>query len=75
MARRVPHRQVPDWLIRVGSLFSPFLRQSLPELGKVKHVTGEKARQLLGWAPRTSEEAIVASAESLRRWQLLKDSH
>lgn len=35
--------------------------------------TAEKARRMLGWTPRSSEEAIVASAESLAQLGLLKD--
>ena len=34
--------------------------------------SNEKARQLLGWFPRTSEAAIIASAESLKEKGLLK---
>ena len=50
------------------------MKQILPELGKMKNATNEKARRLLGWAPRSNEEAIVATAESLVRLGLLKDS-
>jgi dihydroflavonol-4-reductase len=46
----------------------------LPQLGKVKNATSEKAQRLLGWAPRSNEEAIVATAESLLRLGLLKES-
>jgi dihydroflavonol-4-reductase len=46
----------------------------LPELAKVKNATNEKARRVLAWAPRSNEESIVASAESLVRLGLLKDS-
>ena len=49
-------------------------KQILPELGKMKNATSEKARRVLGWAPRSNEEAIVATAESLVRLGLLKDS-
>ncbi len=34
--------------------------------------SNEKARQLLGWFPQTSEAAIIASAESLKEKGLLK---
>jgi dihydroflavonol-4-reductase len=44
----------------------------VPELGKYKNSTNEKARRLLGWAPRSNEEALVATAESMRRLGLLK---
>ena len=66
--------QVPDWLVRVVALFNPAARQILPELGKVKNGSGEKARRLLGWAPRSREDAIAATGESLVRLGLLKDS-
>jgi len=45
-----------------------------PELGKIKNATNEKAKRVLDWAPRSREEAIVATAESLVRLGLLKDS-
>lgn len=73
-ARRVPTRELPDWLLRFVSRFDPNTRAILPELGSRKDATGEKARRLLGWSPRSSKEAILASAESLIRFGLLKDS-
>jgi dihydroflavonol-4-reductase len=71
-AKRVPTREIPNWVVRLAALRDPTIRLILPELGKVKNGTNEKARQLLGWAPRSSEEAIVATAESLIRLGLLK---
>jgi nucleoside-diphosphate-sugar epimerase len=73
-AKRVPAREVPNWLVRIAALRDPAVKLILPELGKVKNATNEKARRLLGWAPRSNEESIVASAESLLRLGLLKDS-
>jgi len=46
----------------------------LRELGKMKNATNEKAKRVLGWAPRSNEEAIFATGESLVRLGLLKDS-
>jgi nucleoside-diphosphate-sugar epimerase len=73
-AKRVPTRQLPDWLVRLAALRDPAVKLILPELGKMKNATNEKARRLLGWAPRSNEEAIVATGESLVRLGLLKDS-
>jgi dihydroflavonol-4-reductase len=73
-ARRVPTRQVPSWLVRLASLTDPQVKQIVPELGKPKNGTSAKARRLLGWEPRSNEDAIVATAESLVRLGLLKDS-
>lgn len=71
-AAKVPARQLPNWLVRLASLRDPALKQLLPELGKQKNGTNAKARGLLGWKPRSSEDAIVASAESLIRLGLLQ---
>ena len=69
--RKVPTRQLPNWLVRVAALADPAVKQILPELGKLKNGTNEKAKRILGWAPRSSEEAIVATAESLLQLGLL----
>jgi hypothetical protein len=50
------------------------VKQILPELGKHKNGTNEKAKRLLSWSPRSNEESIVATAESLLRLGLLKDN-
>lgn len=72
-AARVPTRQLPNWLVRLAALRDPAVKQILPELGKTKNATNAKARNLLGWSPRSNEEAIVATAESLVRLGLLKE--
>ena len=73
-AKRVPTRQLPNFLVRLASLRDPAVKQIVPELGKRKNATNEKAKRVLGWAPRSNEESIVATAESLVRLGLLKDS-
>jgi nucleoside-diphosphate-sugar epimerase len=69
--KKVPTRQLPNWLVRLAALRDPMVKQILPELGKQKNGSNEKARRMLGWAPRSSEDAIVATAESLLRLGLL----
>jgi nucleoside-diphosphate-sugar epimerase len=64
-AKRVPTRQLPNWLLRVVAVFDAQVRQIVPELGKVKSASNEKAKRILGWLPRSNEEAIIATAESL----------
>ena len=44
-----------------------------PELGIKKNASNEKAKRILGWTPRSSEEAIVASGESVAHLGLLKN--
>jgi dihydroflavonol-4-reductase len=73
-ARRVPSRQLPNWMVRLAALRDPAIKLILPELGKKKNGNNEKARRVLGWAPRSNEEALVATAESLLRLGLLTES-
>ncbi|HLZ97146.1 MAG TPA: aldehyde reductase [Steroidobacteraceae bacterium] len=73
-AVRAPTKEMPDWIVRLASLFSPALAQVVPELGKTKRISGEKARNLLGWTPRSNADALVATAESLARLGLLRRS-
>ena len=66
-AAKVPRFQLPDWLVRIAAIRNSAVKQILPELGKIKHSSNEKARRVLGWTPRSNEACIVACAESLVR--------
>jgi nucleoside-diphosphate-sugar epimerase len=72
-AKRVPTKELPNWLVRIAALRDPAVKLILPELGIVKNATNEKARRVLGWAPRSKEDSIVATAESLVQLGLLKN--
>jgi len=71
-AKRVPTMELPDFLVRLAARRDPAVQQILPELGKRKNGANAKARRVLGWSPRTNEEAIVATAESLIALGLVK---
>ena len=59
-------------LLRLAALRDPAVKQIVPELGKVKGATNEKARRILHWTPRSNQESIIATAESLVRLGLLR---
>ena len=61
----MPTRRLPDVVVRVGAIFSDELRSVAAELGLVKLVSIDKARRVLDFSPRTSEEAIVAAGQSM----------
>ncbi len=65
-------RIMPDWMIRVASLFNAKAKWVLPQLNKVKTASNDKAKNLLGWEPRSNEEALVASADSLISFKLVR---
>jgi nucleoside-diphosphate-sugar epimerase len=65
VAARAPRWRIPSPLLRLIALFDENARQAVPHLGRRRPASGTKARQMLGWQPRSNEEAIVATAESL----------
>jgi|WetSurMetagenome_2_1015567.scaffolds.fasta_scaffold01284_1 nucleoside-diphosphate-sugar epimerase len=71
-AKRVPKIVLPDWLVRLTSLVDRSIAQIVPELGHVKNASNEKAVRVLGWQPRSREDAIVSTAESLIRLGLIR---
>ena len=71
-ARKVPTRELPSWLVKLVALADGTVRQIVPDLDKYKNATADKARRILGWSPRSNEDALVATADSLLRLGLLK---
>lgn len=71
-AARIPTRNLPDWLVRSVALFDPEIASIAPGLSKFQEGSSEKARRVLGWSPRTREEAVLATAESLVQLGLVK---
>ena len=69
--KKVPGRTLPNWLIRISALFDPTVRSVLSELDKPQYVTSEKAQKVLGWTPRSNEEAIISAAKSLIDYQVV----
>ena len=73
-ARKVPTRQLPNWVVRLAARFDPAMQQLLPLLGKIRDATSEKAQRVLHWTPRSREDAIVATAESLVKFGIVSSS-
>ena len=63
--RKVPIRQLPDWLVRTVALVNPMLRQVTGELGNVRAASSDRASQRLGWQMRPVEQTILDCARSL----------
>jgi nucleoside-diphosphate-sugar epimerase len=71
-AKRVPTRQLPNWLVKLAALKDPAVKQIIPELGKWKSATSEKAQRVLRWSPRSRDDSVVATAQSMIDLGLLK---
>jgi nucleoside-diphosphate-sugar epimerase len=62
---KVATRRLPDFIVRLLLPFMPHLRALAPLLGRRFALTSEKARRVLGFAPRPATTTIVDCAESL----------
>jgi nucleoside-diphosphate-sugar epimerase len=71
-AKKVPTRELPNWLVRFGAVFDRTMRPLLPLLDNTRRATSAKAERLLGWTPRSREDAIAATAESLIQFGIVK---
>jgi dihydroflavonol-4-reductase len=66
-AAKVPTRTIPNLLVRGMALFDPGIRSVVGGLGKRTELSSEKARSVLGWAPRPIESTIAETGETLIR--------
>lgn len=71
-AKKVPTRVVPNFLVKLIGFFDPTVGMIIPELNKSKSASNRKAKDTLGWQPRSPDEALKASAESLFQFGLAK---
>ncbi len=64
-ARKVPTRQVPNFIVRAMALVDPSVRSVAGELGQRTTYSLENARTRVGWEPRPVRETIAECARSL----------
>ncbi|WP_026885561.1 SDR family oxidoreductase [Clostridium beijerinckii] len=64
-AKKVSTKALPDFMIKFMAIFKKDLRMPATFLGQNTACSNAKAKKLLGWQPRSAEEAIVATAKSM----------
>jgi len=64
-ARKVPRRNLPDWLVRIAARFDPVIRQVIGELGHERDADTTHAREKLGWSARPAAESVLDTARSM----------
>ncbi len=65
LARKIPRRDLPDWLMRLVARFDPAARTVIGDLGRDGRVCGDKARRILKLDYRPADETIRDTAASL----------
>jgi dihydroflavonol-4-reductase len=64
-AEKVSTKEIPNFLVNFLALFIKDLRMPATFLGQNTACSNVKAKKLLGWQPRSAEEAILATAKSM----------
>jgi nucleoside-diphosphate-sugar epimerase len=62
---KVVTRSVPNFVLKIVSLWDKTAGMAVPELGKRQDVSSDRARKVLGWKPRDLETMVVDIAESM----------
>lgn len=63
--RKLPSKELPNWVVRLMSNFNTPLKQLIPELGRERVYSNEKLKTVLGIDPISAKDSILASADSL----------
>ncbi len=64
-AHKISIKEAPDLVIRVGAFFSSEMKMVVPSLGNWTTYSAKKAERLLGWRPKSAEEALLIAARGL----------
>lgn len=70
--KRVGTMVIPKFVLRFGALFQRDMALIVPEIGKVRKCSNEKAKRDLDWHPRDGDEAILSAARSLQKYGIVK---
>lgn len=72
VTRKCPTMALPDVLLKGIGFFDSTVALVVPWLGEVHESSNSKAVDLLSWNPRSNEDTIVATAETLIKFGALK---
>ncbi|WP_421952485.1 SDR family oxidoreductase [Pelagibacterium sp.] len=64
-ARKIPRRELADWMVRIYGLFDKDVRSNLGELGVLKRLDSSAATRLLGRELIPADASFIATGESL----------
>jgi dihydroflavonol-4-reductase len=64
-AKKVPSREVPDWVVRLFSFIDADMRGNVGELGVIRRTDSSDVEKLLGRPLIPAEDAVIATARTL----------
>lgn len=70
-ANKVSTKRMPDWVIKFAALFNHQAKQAAPLLSRYREASNKKAKEILGWQPRSNEECLLDSAQSLIKFGII----
>jgi dihydroflavonol-4-reductase len=68
---RISARVWPDFAVRLMERFAPGVWIIVPRLGQSFRISTEHIETVLGWQPRSPEEAVISMAESMVQMGIL----
>lgn len=62
---KAPQRRLPGWLLKLVATWDKTAGLAVQELGKRQDLSNRRARDVLGWNPRSLDDMVVAMGESM----------
>lgn len=73
IAKNISTKTVPNWVIYLAALFNKQAKEAALLLRMSRNVSNTKAKKTLDWKPiSTNEEIILASLDSMVKYELIK---
>ncbi|MEM9840971.1 MAG: aldehyde reductase [Pseudomonadota bacterium] len=66
---KAPTREMPNWLVRIMGRFMPDIKPIMASLGRNLAVSGSKAERVFGFKFISAEDSLIASAETIKKYQ------
>ena len=75
VAKNVPTKVLPNWILRAAALFNEQAKHAAPLLSINRRVSNDKAKKVLGWFPIASnEEAILTALDSMVQYGIVNQN-
>jgi dihydroflavonol-4-reductase len=70
--RKIPSTELPNFAVRLFAMLEASLKPVLVDLGVQRKLRATKAQELLGWKPKSLQEAVLSCAQSVLELGIVK---